>query len=116
MTTGCSHGMAGRRLGLAAGAFLFFLGTAPATSAQAASAGLVCGARDDIVRKLDQAYGERRNNRMLDGQGNLVELFSNADSGSWTLTVTKPGGPTCVLSAGESFLEERRTAALGRPS
>ena len=116
MTTGCSPGTHGGRLGVAAGTFIFFFGPAVTASAQTPVGGLVCGDRDDIVHKLDQAYGERRNNRMLDGQGNLVELFSNTDSGSWTLTVTRPGGPTSVLSVGKSFLEERRTAALARPS
>lgn len=69
-----------------------------------------CAERDMVVDRLDEQYGEHRNNMMLDAQGNLVELFSNLETGSWTLMVTLPGGPTCILSMGESFVQETRTA------
>lgn len=68
-----------------------------------------CGVRADIVAHLDKKFGEQRNNMMLDADGNLVEMFSNLETGSWTLTVTKPDGPTCVMSDGESFVQEDRT-------
>lgn len=67
-----------------------------------------CGMRADVVTHLDKKFGERRNNMMLDARGNLVEMFSNLDTGSWTLTVTIPDGPTCVMSSGESFVQEVR--------
>jgi hypothetical protein len=71
-----------------------------------------CGVRTDVVAHLDKKFGEQRNNMMLDARGNLVELFSNLDTGSWTLTVTIPDGPTCVLSSGESFVQEVRVAKV----
>ena len=52
------------------------------------------------------------NNMMLDARGNLVEMFSNDDTGSWTMTVTMPGGPTCVMTSGESFVQEIRAAQV----
>lgn len=67
-----------------------------------------CGMRADVVTHLDKKFGEERNNMMLDGRGNLVEMFSNLETGSWTLTVTIPDGPTCVMSSGESFVQEVR--------
>jgi hypothetical protein len=67
-----------------------------------------CGARADVVTHLDKKFGEQRNNMMLDARGNLVEMFSNHDTGSWTLTVTIPDGPTCVVNSGESFVQEVR--------
>ena len=44
-------------------------------------------------------------------------MFSNDETGSWTLTVTMPGGPTCVMNSGEHFFQEtysrrRRTGVL----
>ncbi len=71
-----------------------------------------CAQRDVVVSRLAERYGEHRNNMMLDAQGNLVELFSNLDTGSWTLMVTMPGGPTCILSSGEDFVQEARTAKV----
>ncbi len=90
---------------LAAAAILLLLspGTAHAQNRIAA-----CAQRDVVVSRLDERYGEHRNNMMLDAQGNLVELFSNLDTGSWTLIVTMPGGPTCILSSGEDFVQEAR--------
>jgi len=63
-----------------------------------------------IVTRLGEKYGEHRNNMMFDAQGNLVELFSNLETGSWTLMVTIPDGPTCILSTGEDFTQEDRSA------
>ncbi len=81
-------------------------------SAHAQNRIAACAQRDAIVKRLDERYGEHRNNMMLDAQGNLVELFSNLDTGSWTLTVTVPGGPTCTLSSGRDFVQEARTGKL----
>ena len=91
--------------------------TLSATEAAAQGQGSTCTKRDNIVSHLDAKYGETRNNLMLDGRGNLVELFSNQETGTWTLTVTLPGGPTCVLSSGINFTQEMKTAeAVGLES
>ena len=76
------------------------------SNAQSGPAG--CGLRADLVGHLEKKFGEQRNNMMLDARGNLVEVFSNLETGSWTLTVTIPGGRTCVMSSGESFVQEAR--------
>lgn len=89
-----------------------FFDHAAAAVAFAEAAPTVCGARGDLVTHLDKKFGEQRNNLMLDARGNLVEMFSNHETGSWTLTVTVPGGPTCVLSSGESFVREIRAAKV----
>ena len=32
----------------------------------------------------------------------MVELFT-AETGTWTILITMPGGPTCVLGSGQSW-------------
>lgn len=71
-----------------------------------------CGSLDEIAAALERTHGERQAARGLSGGGALVELFTATD-GSWTLLYTLPGGPTCLLAAGEAW--ESRSAAAAAP-
>lgn len=62
----------------------------------------VCGARDKIVKRLVDSYQESRHAMGLAANGNLVEIFV-AESGSWTVLITRPDGPTCVAGVGEDW-------------
>jgi hypothetical protein len=63
---------------------------------------MVCGERVEIVNALQSGHQEKRSAGGLSGTGGLVELFTG-DSGTWTLLLTLPGGPTCLLGAGEAW-------------
>jgi len=64
--------------------------------------------RTDLVGHLEKKFGKGQNNMMLDARGNMVEAFRNLEAILWTLTVTIPGGRTCYMSSGESFVQETR--------
>ena len=70
-----------------------------AASAQGGS----CTAHDDMVRHLAEGWGESRQAIALDSGSAMVEVYANADTGTWTLTVTQPGGPTCMVASGQAF-------------
>ena len=53
---------------------------------------------------------------MLDARGNLVELFGNTKSGTWTMVITTPGGPTCILTTGENYALDNRIEHKGKCS
>lgn len=72
------------------------MGTAPA------QAQMVCGERVEIVKALESGHQEQKTAAGLSGNGGLVELFT-AMTGSWTLLLTVPGGPTCLLGSGEEW-------------
>lgn len=72
------------------------------TYAKPAKAQMVCGERLEIVKALETGHQEQLTARGLSGNGGLVELFT-ALSGSWTLLLTIPGGPTCLLGSGEEW-------------
>ena len=72
--------------------------TLAAGQAQAAQ----CAPRDTVVALLADRFGEDRHAIALAGETALVEIFTS-DRGSWTITVTRAGGPTCILAAGEGF-------------
>jgi hypothetical protein len=52
---------------------------------------------------LATGYGETRQGIGLSADGTIVEIYANLQGGSWTITVTTPGGPTCLVSAGEGY-------------
>ena len=35
----------------------------------------------------------------------IVEVFASDQTGSWTITVTAPGGLTCLVASGQAFEE-----------
>ncbi|MCI0430529.1 MAG: hypothetical protein L0210_08330 [Rhodospirillales bacterium] len=63
---------------------------------------LGCGYRQTLVDWLRESYQEERAAFGLSVGGELVEVFV-APTGTWTILVSYPGGPTCILRAGDSW-------------
>lgn len=61
-----------------------------------------CGARSNILEALRNGYQERPVSRGVTATGALLEVFAGP-SGSWSILVTVPGGPTCLVSSGEGW-------------
>jgi hypothetical protein len=80
----------------AATALLLSAGMAQAQSTQ-------CGDHEVMTRMLAENWGESRQSIALDAAEAMVELFASAETGTWTLTVTQPGGPTCMVASGHAF-------------
>lgn len=72
------------------------LGATP-TSAQ-----MVCGDRSKMIGYLGWDYQESRSGLGLAASGAVVELYT-AETGTWTMLITKPGGNTCMIGSGESW-------------
>lgn len=70
----------------------------PALAQQAA----VCGDRAAIVARLAEHWGESRQSIGLAADNTVVETFAS-ETGSWTITVTRPGGPTCLVASGAHY-------------
>lgn len=81
---------------LATAAFLISAGMAQAQGAQCSDHGV-------MIRHLAENWGESRQSIGLDAGNAMVELFASADTGTWTLTVTQPGGQTCMVASGHAF-------------
>ncbi|MFQ1699294.1 hypothetical protein ACJ5NV_01730 [Loktanella agnita] len=62
-----------------------------------------CAEHTAVVERLAANYGESRQSIGLGSDNSVVEVFASAETGSWTITVTRPGGPTCLVAAGQSF-------------
>lgn len=61
-----------------------------------------CGQRTTIVEWLEKQFDEKRAGIGISLEGRLVEIFTSG-SGSWTVLMTFPGGPTCLILSGENW-------------
>lgn len=97
-------------LGLLVGA-AFVAGAAKAET-------LVCAERAMIVERLAAQYGETRQAIGLASASQVVEVFASDETGSWTITVTRPDGTTCLMAAGKHYeaLDEELMPAAGDPA
>lgn len=65
-----------------------------------------CLPHEDAVAKLKQAYGEEKVGLGLGPGGNTVfELFV-AETGTWTMLVTRTDGLSCIAASGTDWTAE----------
>ena len=62
-----------------------------------------CGPHDIVVARLATGYGEVRQALALGANNSVLEIFASDVSGTWTITVTTPDGPTCLVASGQSY-------------
>lgn len=62
-----------------------------------------CAPRAAVVSKLAEGYGETRKSVGLGANNTMVEVFASSQTGTWTITITAPGGLTCLVASGQSF-------------
>lgn len=65
---------------------------------------LFCGEHETIHEMLEQQFHEKRTAFGITADGRLLEVFTGP-SGSWTILVTHPGGPTCLATSGGNWQE-----------
>jgi hypothetical protein len=75
------------------------LGTAPALAGEPA----VCADRAVVVQRLAQQFAEHRVAMGLASNGNVIEIFNNGASATWTIVMTLPNGQACLMAAGENW-------------
>jgi hypothetical protein len=94
------YGRAAQLVGsLALAAFAFAGGALFSPSAEAAK---LCGDRDEILKRLEQRHDETPQALGLSSDGGVLEVLVSP-SGGWTILVTYPKRPTCVVAVGEAW-------------
>jgi hypothetical protein len=94
-----------RSLLTAAGFAAILLTAAPA------SAQTICGQHADVTKKLETNYKEQPVGMGLSTDGGLIEIYSS-EKGTWTILVTRPGGITCLVAAGDNWEAVKMSAPL----
>jgi hypothetical protein len=95
---GGDDGMTWKVGGLTLAALVALLAAAPAAPAEQ----IACGKRSDLLQHFQQAYHEGPSVIGLTHDGRLLEVVV-APSGTWTMLVTAPGGPACVVATGQDW-------------
>ncbi len=62
-----------------------------------------CAEHAMVVERLADGYGESRQSIGIAANNTVVEVFASLETGTWTIVVTQPGGPTCLVASGEAF-------------
>ena len=62
----------------------------------------LCGDRTEILERLAQSHAETPQSLGLSGDGGVIEVLVSPEGG-WTMLVTYPRRPTCVVAAGEAW-------------
>ena len=62
-----------------------------------------CGDGAQIIAHLEKEWGEDPAVIALDAAGRMVRILANPESGTWSLLVTGPGGPTCLVMSGGAW-------------
>ena len=62
-----------------------------------------CADHAAVTALLADRYGESRQSIGMGANNTVVEIFASAETGTWTITVTQPGGPTCLVASGHQF-------------
>lgn len=89
-------------------ALSFGIGALILATGHAFAQGRTCAPHEVVVQRLAEGYGETRQAMGVTDANAVVEIFASAETRSWTITVTLPGGPTCLVAAGQGYraLEE----------
>ena len=61
-----------------------------------------CGERADILASLEDAYLEMPRAIALTNDGAVIEILASP-TGSWSMLITYPNLPTCLMAAGEAW-------------
>lgn len=62
-----------------------------------------CAPHDRVIARLATRYGEVRQAFGLAGNDQVIEIFSSAETGTWTIIITGADGTSCLVAAGDSF-------------
>ena len=74
-----------------------------------------CASREQILDTLRDRHGEIRIGAGLLDMHTMIEMFASAETGTWTLVVTKADGLTCAVAAGEAWLDDTNSHLSGEP-
>jgi hypothetical protein len=89
----------GGRLALPLAAIALAGGALMSSPAEAAK---VCGDRGAILKRLEQRHEETPQALGLAADGGVLEVLVSPEGG-WTILVTYPNRPTCIVAVGEAW-------------
>lgn len=95
-----------RRPGLLVSAMVFACGAfASPLGAQTAPSNprMPCHNASEIAKQLSSRYDEAPVAFGLQSNGNLLQVYSSEEKGTWTVVSTTPTGMSCIVAAGKRW-------------
>lgn len=83
---------------------IFGMAAVAPPAAQAAT----CATRDSVVKSLQSKYSEALTAgglQMAAGAQTVMEIWSSADTGTYTVLLTNANGISCIVAAGTDFFK-----------
>ncbi|MBM3504909.1 MAG: hypothetical protein FJX65_13670 [Alphaproteobacteria bacterium] len=75
---------------------------------------VACLPHEHLVDALLRTHQERPTFVGLTARGDLMEVFTSLDTGTWTIVVTSPRGISCLLVDGDSW-EPAKLQSVAEP-
>lgn len=72
---------------------------------------LACDDRQVVLEHLASEYGETRVGSGITNGGQLAEVLSSGEEGTWTIILTGRDGIACLIAAGQGWREVAPVAA-----
>jgi len=85
----------------------FLPALAAATPVTGPAPRLPCHDYQTIVETLGKRYGEAPVSLGLQTNGHVLQVFTSAASGSWTILSVAPTGIGCIVAAGKNWHDQR---------
>ena len=73
------------------------------TAHMAGAQGRNCADHAAVVERLAVHYKESRQVLAQNGGNGVLEVFASTETGTWTITITRPDGLTCIVAAGDNY-------------
>lgn len=80
-----------------------FVAMLAATHASQAQQQNRCAPRAAVIERLASDFSETRQSIGMVANGTVVEVFASTQTGTWTITLTRPDGVTCLVADGHAF-------------
>lgn len=62
-----------------------------------------CGPREPGVARLAEVFGETLHSLGMTTGGNVLEIYVNDETGTWTAIASRPDGVSCEVANGEMW-------------
>jgi hypothetical protein len=72
-----------------------------------------CAPRPEILKQLSKQFKEAPVALGLAKNGSVIEVLTSDDGETWTIMVSQPNGPSCLVAVGEGWEELKRVGAKG---
>lgn len=87
---------------------------APLTTVQLGRPRVACAPRAEITAILKRRHGEALLGFGLRGMVAAYEVWRSSKSGSWTIVLTRPNNISCIMAAGQNWMEVNPPPAIAQ--